>query len=147
MPGEFGDLSLREKTAWAMSVLLTAAGAFYAWEVGGAWLAGGAAPPPSIKLAWVYVCIVVAGAIISMSTLGASDPKGADQRPDERERVVLDRAGNWSGYILAAGVIGGLLHYYVHRDGNLLFHAATAGLMFSQIAEYVFQITLYRRGP
>lgn len=129
-----------------MTGLLTAAGLFYAWGVEGAWLAGMQAPAPSIKLAGTYVLLIVAGSILSLTVLGASDPKAAGQAPDERERVILDQSGNWSGTLLAAGVVPGLLHYCVWQDGNFLFHCATAGLMLSQIADYVFRILRYRRG-
>jgi len=59
---------------------------------------------------------------------------------------VIDRAGHWSGYVLALGAVAGALHYWSNQDGHLLFHIVVAGLMLSQIAEYVFQIILFRRG-
>jgi hypothetical protein len=34
----------------------------------------------------------------------------------------------------------------VRGDANLLFHIVMAALILSQIAEYAFQILLYRRG-
>ncbi|MEL7128010.1 MAG: hypothetical protein AAGK23_00545 [Pseudomonadota bacterium] len=139
-------MSFREKTAWIMSVLLFTAGAFYAWEVIGAALILGAAPPPSIKLAVVYLVIVIIGAIVGMGTLSAGSPEDADAPADERERQIIDKAGNWSGYVVAAGAIAGVLHYWTNEDGNHMFHVVIAGLMLGQIAEYVFQIVLYRRG-
>ncbi len=139
-------MAFLEKTAWAMATVLTLVGAFYAWEVIGAWIALDAAPPPSIKLAVVYVILVIIGSVISMSVLGGTTPRGANAPADEREQVIVDRAGHWSGYVLALGAIVGVLHFYVFRDGNLLFHAVIAGLMLSQIAEYVFQIVQFRRG-
>ncbi len=139
-------MSFREKTAWVMMFLLTLAGGFYAWEVIGQAIRLQAAPPPSIKLALVYVMIVVIGSIIGMSSLGAASPGEADAPPDERERVILDKAGNWSGYVLAAGAVTGALHYWAHADGAMMFHLVIAGLMLSQIAEYAIHILLYRRG-
>ena len=139
-------MPFREKTAWVMLVLLTLAGGFYAWEVIGAGLSLGSAPPPSLKLALVYVFIVVAGAIVGMSSLGASSPHEASAPADERERIILDRAGNWSGYVLAVGAITGVLHYWAQENGHLTFHIVVGSLMLSQIAEYAFQIVLYRRG-
>lgn len=129
-----------------MMVLLTLAGAFYAFEVAGHAVAIGGAPPPSLKLAIVYVVIVVVGSIIGMSSLGAASPEEANAPADERERVIIDRAGHWSGYVLAFVAITGALHYWSQENGNLLFHMVVAGLMLSQIAEYAFQIFLFRRG-
>ena len=139
-------MSFREKTAWVMVLVLSVAGAFYGWEVAGAWLAGATPPPPSIKLAIVYLLILVAGAVVSMSALGASAPDEASAPADERERLILDKAGNWSGYVLGIGAVYGVLNFYSYQDGNMLFHLVVGSLMASQIAEYVFQITLYRRG-
>ena len=71
-------MAFREKFAWFMVALLTAAAGFYAFEVGGHWPAVGEAPPPSIKLAWVYVGIVVIGVIVGPSTLVVGNPEEAD---------------------------------------------------------------------
>lgn len=139
-------MSFREKTAWVMLILLTLAGGFYAWEVMGHAIAINGAPPPSLKLAFVYVAIVIIGSVIGLSGLGISEPDEANAPADERERVIIDRAGNWSGYVLAAGAIIGVLHYWSQGDANLMFHVVVAGLMLSQIAEYAFQIFFYRWG-
>ena len=42
--------------------------------------------------------------------------------------------------------LGGLWHYAVNMDGNMLFHLVFLSLMLGQIADYVFQVVLYRRG-
>lgn len=139
-------MTFREKFAWFMVALLTAAVGFYAFEVGGHWLAVGEAPPPSIKLAWVYVGIVVIGAIVGASTLVVGNPEEADAPADERERRAIDKAGNWSGYVLAFPAIAGVLHYWSSMDGNLLFHTIVGALLACQIAEYAFRIWLFRRG-
>ncbi|MEL6324986.1 MAG: hypothetical protein AAFQ84_12230 [Pseudomonadota bacterium] len=139
-------MSFREKTAWVMTALLTLAGGFYAWEVIGAALALNAAPPPSIKLALVYLTIVIIGAIVGNATLALNNPEDADAPADERERQIIDKAGHWSGYVVAIGAAWGAVHYWAQQDADFMFHAVVAGLMLSQIADYVFQIVLYRRG-
>lgn len=140
------EMSFREKSAWGFMILFSLAGAFYAWEVVGNGLAIGEVPPPSFKLAAVYIGLVVIGAIISQSSLAASSAEEADLPADERERVAIDRAGNWSGIILAFGAIAGALHFYSFEDGRLMFHIVVGALMLSQIADYAFQIWLFRRG-
>ena len=140
------EMAFREKLAWVMVIVLTLAGGFYAWEVIGFGLALNAVPPPSIKLAVVYVGIVIIGSIIGASSVAAQNSEEANVPADERERIILDKAGHWSGYVLAAGAVVGALHYWSHQDGHLMFHLVVAGLMLSQIAEYVFQIILFRRG-
>lgn len=139
-------MAFREKLAWAMSIVLTLAGAFYAWEVVGHGLALNAVPPPSIKLAIVYIGFVIIGSIIGAASVAAQNADEANAPADERERIIIDKAGNWSGYVLAFGAVAGALHYWSHQEGHLMFHWVVAGLMVSQIAEYVFQIILFRRG-
>lgn len=139
-------MSFREKTAWVMLALLILAGGFYAWEVIGHALAVGGAPPPSGKLVLVYVFIVVIGTIIGMASLGGREPEAASAPADERERIAIDRAGNWSGYVLAFPAITGAIYYWAYMDGNLLFHTIVGSLMLCQIADYAFQIFLFRRG-
>ena len=143
-------MSFREKLAWVMSVVLALAGGFYAWEVAGHGLALSAVPPPSIKLAIAYVGIVIAGSIIGAASVAFQNTEEADAPADERERIILDKAGNWSSYVLGAGAVTGALIYWVFywsdQGAHLMFHFVVAGLMLSHIVEYVFQIFLFRRG-
>lgn len=139
-------MSYREKSAWGFLVLLTLAAGFYAWEVGGAWIAAGDIPKPSFKLAAVYIGIVVIGIIISQSSIAAVSGNEADLPADEREISAIQKAGNWSGILLAFGVVSGVIHFYEYDDGRLMFHIVVASLMLSQILEYAFQIWFFRRG-
>ncbi len=139
-------MSFREKTAWAMSIILTLSGLFYFDKVIGVSQAIGQTAPPIIGFVIAYVVLVVIASIIIMSVLGASAADEANAPADEREKLVVDRAGHWSGYILAFGVAIGLFHFWAQGDGNFLFHACFASLMLSQIAEYGFQIWFLRRG-
>lgn len=140
------DMPFREKTAWAMTAILAAAGFFYVDKVMRISAALGEAPPPMIGLVIAYVVLIVIASIIVMSVLAGTSGKEADAPADERERRIQDKAGNWSGYVLAAPLLGALWHYSVNMDGNMLFHLAFISLMAAQIAEYVFQIFLFRRG-
>lgn len=139
-------MSFREKSAWAMALILTGAGMFYADKVVRISNALGQTAPPLIGLVVAYVVLVVIASIILMSTLAVSAGKEADQPADEREKIIADKAGNWSGYVLAVPALGALSHYSVSMDGNMLFHLIFLSLMLSQISEYVFQIFLCRRG-
>ena len=48
--------------------------------------------------------------------------------------------------VLAIGAVAGLWHFGWNNDGNMLFHIVFGALMASQVAEYGFQIFLFRRG-
>lgn len=139
-------MSFREQSAWAMGLILTVAGLLYFAKVYALSQAIGATAPPIIGFVVVYVVLIVLASIVIVSPLAAVQPQAANAPADERERMILDRAGNWSGYVLAFGVAAALFHFWAQRDGNMLFHIAFACLMASQISEYLFQIILFRRG-
>ena len=142
----YRNISFREKSAWAMSIVLTAAGAFYFNKVVRISQALGETAPPLIGLVIAYVVMVVIASIIVMSVLAASSGKEANSPADERDKIIADRAGHWSGYVLAVPIFGAMLHYSVTLDGNRLFHMVFLSFMLSQISEYIFQVILYRRG-
>ena len=136
-------MSFREKSAWLMALLMTAAGLFYLYIVRGASQALGETAPPIIVIA--FVILVVIGSIVAQTVLALSSLKTANAPADERERLVQQRAGNWSGLVLASGAVTSLGHFMVYSDGNMLFHLVMASLIVAQIAEYAFQIVLVRR--
>jgi|GEM_PF-223169 len=142
----FQNISFREKTAWAMAIILAAAGFFYFDKVVRISNALGQTAPPLIGLVIGYVILIVIASVIVMSVLAVSAAREADAPADEREKIIADKAGNWSSYVLAVPALGALWHYSVQMDGNMLFHLIFLSLMLSQISEYVFQIFLYRRG-
>lgn len=142
----FTNMSFREKSAWGMSLVLSAGALFYFDKVISLSEALGRTAPPIIGLVIAYVVFIVIASVIVMSVLAASAGKEANAPADERERVIADKAGNWSGYVLAAPALGALWHYSVNLDGNMLFHLIFLSLMLSQISEYAFQIFLCRRG-
>lgn len=140
------NMSFREKSAWGMGLILSAGAVSYFGKVMSLSEALGRTAPPIIGFVIAYVVFIVIASVIVMSVLAGMAGKEADAPADEREKIIADKAGNWSGYVLAVPALGGLWHYSVHLDGNLLFHLIFLSLMLSQISEYVFQIFLYRRG-
>ena len=137
-------MSFREKSAWVMAALMTVAGVYYLnLVVGTSRELGAIAPPVGIFIA--YTVLVVIGSVVAQVVLAISSPREANAPADERERPLLQRAGNWSGLVLGFGAVTSLLYFLVHADGNLLFHMVLGSLIVSQVAEYALQITLLRR--
>jgi hypothetical protein len=136
-------MSFREKSAWLMALLMTAAGLYYFHSIYEASREIGKTAPPGIVI--TFVMIVVVGSVVAQIVLALSSPKEANAPADERERSIQLRAGSWSGLVLAAGAVSSLGHFMVHADGNMLFHLVMASLIVSQIAEYALQIFLVRR--
>jgi hypothetical protein len=142
----FRNIPFREKTAWAMAAILAGGAAFYLNMVISASRALGQTAPPIVGFVIAYVVVIVIASVILMTALAATSPREANAPADERERVIADKAGNWSGYVMVVPALGALWHYAVNGNGNMLFHLVFLSLMLGQIAEYAFQIILYRRG-
>lgn len=136
-------MSFREKSAWFMAALMIATGLYYGWSVAEASRAIGATAPATIAIA--YAIWVVIGSIVVQVALAISSPKEANAPADERERLVEQKAGSWSGVILATGAMLALGHFLVRGDGNLLFHLVMGSLIVAQIANYALEIRFIRR--
>jgi lysylphosphatidylglycerol synthetase-like protein (DUF2156 family) len=137
-------MSFREKSAWVMAAVMIVAGLYYADLAYSASPAGGSSLPSAAILA-PYTIFVIVASVVAQTVMAIAAPKDANAPADERERPLLDRAGHWSGMLLAAGAVCALLWFLEHHDGVLLFHTIMASLIVSQIAEYALQVVLIRR--
>ena len=137
-------MSFREKSAWIMSAALIAGGLIYFLPVVSAWTGSGQLPSPLLPQLVTYTVCLVAIAIVGHIVITALAPKEADAPVDEREKLIFDRAGHYSSYVLAAGVLVSLGAYLLFANGDLLFYIVFASLVTSHLAEYLFQIFYYR---
>ncbi len=133
-----------EKSAWIMSLALLLGGVVYFGIVASLSAELGRLAPPNVPVVVVYTVVLVIVSIIGHTLIALLSPKDASSAYDERERRIVDRAGNLSGYVFGAGVLLSLALYLFSYDGNLLFYAVFASLMLGQLAEYVAQILLFR---
>ena len=133
-------MSFREKSAWAMAGVMFVTGLFYAWLVGLAPQAPVAGPLIP------YVLLVIVLSIVVQVGLALFSPKEANAPADEREQFVIARAGHWSGMILGLAMVVSGGAYILGPDGNMLFHHVLGGIILAQLAEYLFQVFLFRRG-
>ncbi|KCZ85455.1 hypothetical protein HAD_07220 [Hyphomonas adhaerens MHS-3] len=139
-------MSFREKTAWGMGLVLILAGIWYFKRVIGLSEALGETAAPNIRFVIGYIVLIVLASILANILIASTSGKEADAPVDERERAILDKAGHWSGVVLAIGAVAGLWQFGWNNDGNMLFHIVFGALMASQVAEYAFQIFMFRRG-
>lgn len=137
-------MSFREKSAWAMGSVMIVTGMLLAYLV--MQMPVDAAPLYLLVPLIPYVMTVILLSIITQALLGIWSPRAANQPADERERIAIDRAGHWSGYVLGFAVVSGAIHYVAYGSGNQLFLWVIGGMIASQIAEYAFQVFLFRRG-
>lgn len=144
-PAALRNVPFREKTAWVMAAILAAGTAIYLNMVISASRALGQTAPPVVGFVIAYFVVIVIASVLFMSALAAASPREANTPADEREKIIGDKAGNWSGYVMVVPALGALWHYAVSTDGNMLFHLVFLSLMLGQISDYVFQIVLYRQ--
>jgi uncharacterized membrane protein (DUF485 family) len=139
-------MPFHEKSAWTMAVTLTIGGILYFVAVASMSAELGHLAPPILPTVIVYTGIIIVLAIIGHIVIAGLSPREANAPSDERDKKVVDRAGHWSGYVLGVGAIAALGLYLFTYDGNLMFYIVFGSLMASQIAAYLCQIALYRRG-
>ena len=137
-------MPFREKSAWIMSVALTAGGLFYFLPVVSGWTGSGQLASPLLPQLVAYTVCLVVIAIVGHIVIAALAPKDADASVDEREKLIFDRAGHYSSYVLGVGVLLSLGLYLVFGNGDLLFYVVCASLIASHLAEYLLQILFYR---
>jgi len=94
--------------------------------------------------AFPFVIGVILFSIAAQIVLAAMSPREASNPVDERERLVMQKAANFSSYVLATGVIAGLGIFMIQEAGMQLFHIVLVSLILAKIAEYGAQIFLLR---
>ncbi len=137
-------MSFREKSAWAMALVLLVTGLFYLKSA----LAMPVAHTPLAQIGPLvpYVVAVIILSIVVQIALSIASPKEAGRPADEREHVVIDKAGNWAGMVLGVLVVTSVLHYIWWDSVTLLVQGLFGALIVSQLADNLFQIVLFRRG-
>jgi hypothetical protein len=138
-------MSFREKSAWAMALISGIAGLWYLNTLVAIAAESGTTPAP-LGLLIRYVIVIVVASIVAQVTLAVITPTEAEAPADERERLVLDRAGSQAGDVLTFGLLVSLGWFLMQRDGNLLFHMAFVSLIVAQTAQYLLLAVRLRRG-
>ena len=137
-------MPFREKSAWVMSAALLSGSVFYFRAVVSGWSESGQLASPLIPLILSYTACLVVIAIVGQIAIAALAPKDAYAPVDEREKKIFVRAGHYSSYVFAVGILISLGIYLLSKSGDLLFYTVFASLIVGQIVEYFFQILFYR---
>lgn len=137
-------MPFREKSAWIMSIILLLAGAFYFYAVAMIWSDSGQLARPTLPRVVAYTACLVVMSVVGHVAIALLAPRDANARPDERERQIFSRAGRYSSFVIASGIVMSLGLYLLSHDGDLLFYTVLASLMIGQVIEYAIQIFLYR---
>ncbi|MEQ8558826.1 MAG: hypothetical protein RIB03_10965 [Henriciella sp.] len=139
-------MSFNEKSAWVMAVVLVIAAVWYFKIVAAASAALGEVAPPLLPLVAGYIILIIILSITAHILVAVTKPSEADDTMDERDRIIANRAGSFSGVLLGIGVLAGLGRYLFDYDGNMLFHIVFGAMMVAQLGEYGAKIWYYRRG-
>jgi hypothetical protein len=133
-------MAMREVVAWVMVALFGVVGAYCLATI----LAAGFAAPPqdSVTVAAIATVTGVVGLEIALAIIF---PRQSGTPPDERERLIVARAGHWAGLAFLFGVLPALGHYAANGDGDIMFNVIVLSLFVSGLAEYGSQIILFRR--
>ena len=137
-------MPFREKSAWINFAALFLSGIFYLHAVLSAWSESGQLVSPGIPLILTYTGFLVVLAIVGHIVAAVLAPKDADAPVDEREQQIFNRAGHYSSYFVATGIVISLGLYVLSDSGDLLFYTVFASLWVGQTVDYVFQILFYR---
>ena len=133
-------MAVREIVAWVMVALFGVVGAFCLVSI----LDAGFAGPPQ-EAAIIAAGIAVVGVVVLEVALAIFFPRQSGAPPDERERLIVARAGHWAGLAFLFGVLPALGHYVANGNGNIMFNVILLSLFVSGVAEYGSQIILFRR--
>ena len=113
-------MTFNEKSAWIMLTALLVSGLSYAGAVANLSADLGQLAPPSVPLLIKFTVLLIVISIVGHALIATLRPGESDDRLDEREQGVHDRAGNWSGIVLGVGVISALIGYLMLGQGDLL---------------------------
>jgi uncharacterized membrane protein len=137
-------MAFKEKSAWVMVIALLITGSGYVYAVSQLSAELGELAPPLFPLLIGYTVVIVIISVIGHILVALFNPREADALTDERDKRIADKAGHWSSYVLAVGVVLGLGMYLVFPSGSVLFYVVFGSLALSTLAEYGMQIYFYR---
>ncbi|MBQ4833761.1 hypothetical protein J8L70_10950 [Pseudoalteromonas sp. MMG010] len=138
-------MSLQERSAWIMLIALLFSGVIYMFTLLSLTDELGSLPSPSSPTLLGFTFITIAIAIIGHAIIAMMNPKDTNAPTDERGRLISQKAGSISSYILAAGIVCSLSLFLLIQNGSMLFYACFASLIISQISDYILQIYFNRR--
>lgn len=133
-------MSFREKSAWGMGLVTLMTGLLYAF------LVGQSMHGPILAAIIPYILLVIVLAVIVQTVLAVLSPAEAMAKADERDRLVIHRAGHIARIVLVIAVLASAATYIALPNGNMLFHHIIGALIVAQLVEYGAQLVLYRGG-
>jgi hypothetical protein len=135
--------SFEERSVWIQLVsLLLVLGGYFA--VASRMLSAGVHALPAYAAVFTVsvVLMVIVLVVGHIAVAIASRPDGAD----ERDRQIAWRAEAYSGWVVGAGVLGGISAMVVSVPNVWVAHLLLLSLFLSEVLKLVLQLVYYRRG-
>lgn len=137
-------MAFQEKSAYIMTIALALTGAIFFPTLISHWFAKSTLSELRFLIVMVVIQVIIA--VVGHIVIAALSPKDANAALDEREKLILVKAGHYSGLLLGLGVLFSLATYLFIPSGDLLFILVSGSFFLSQISEYIIQIFFFRRG-
>lgn len=141
------SVSFREKSLWVQVAVYVYAWIWYFGKVGDGLFDGSLTREGTFGLFFGMTITLIVLSIVSQIILSIVSHKDADTPVDERDRLISQKAGNITGYMLAIGVVM-IAIYAMMNDVSAMFmvHALVLLLIAVEILANALQILSYRRG-
>ncbi len=141
------NLSFKEKSTWISLIIMLVVWGYYFNEIRLTLGDGVVERIETIVMFVVALVILVVLNIAGHIIIAVGSPREANEPEDERDRLILQRAGNISGSVLGVAVIiiagAGMFQKY---SSVLMAHMLLLALIISQITEDALRLYYYRRG-
>lgn len=137
-------MAFHEKSAWIMATGLLFGAFVYAGAVRALSVDLGTLAPPTLAPLIGFAVLLVLIAVVGHIAIAVMNPSEAESSLDERETRVVQRAGYWSSYVLATGIVLSLGSYLIVVNGEWLFYGVFGSLVLASFADYALQVVFFR---
>ena len=147
MSGFLHTMSFREKSLWVQIAVYVYAWIWYFGKVGNGLFEGTLTREDTFSLFLGMTVTLIVLSIVSQIVLSIVSQGDADAPADERDRLIAQKAGNYSAYMLGFGVVM-IAIYAMLNDVSSIFmvHTLVLLLIAVEILTDALQILYYRRG-
>lgn len=139
-------MSFREKMTWVMAVATLVAAGVYFYPMAHVIGTGQFIAPASASLGMLAVVVLVVIAIAGSIVSALTNVKEASAPLDERERQIAVQGNAVGASVLAGWVMLLVVVAHIVDTSAWLVPGLVAALVVSQMAAFVVQLYLYRRG-
>ena len=140
------SMSFHEKSIWASLVAVTLVFGVYYVSVFNNLLLNPTLPIPVAWITMIGLTIFITITEILLQITAVVVSNDANQKEDERDKLIDLMAGRFSGVILGLGIMLTMLGIMGGLSDYVVIHLALSALVLAEITKLVRQIIFYRTG-